>query len=74
MYEIILKNIIDDMADFGLISTIVVSDDVFCEMEKKQIKHLEEFLDSSIKWLIISDKKEYYSFIYSVNPVRSSNV
>lgn len=74
MYEIILKNIIEDMADFGLISTIVVSEDIFCEMEKKQIKHLEEFLDGTLKWLIISDKKEYYNFIYSSSPVRNNNV
>lgn len=74
MYEIILENIIEDMVDFGLISTIIISEDVFCEMDKKQIAHLEEFLDGNLKWLICTDKKGYYKFIYSFRPTRNEDV
>ena len=37
-------------------------------MTKKQINHLEEFLTGNIKWLICSDKKQYYVFIYEEHP------
>jgi RNA binding exosome subunit len=71
MYEEILKNIIEDMANFGLISTITISYDIFNSMDKKQINHLEEFLDGNIKWLIRFDKENYYVFIYKENPRRN---
>lgn len=74
MYQEILNAVIEDMADFGLISTIVISNDIFEEMDSKQIRHLEEFLDGNIKWLIRSDKKGYYSFIYSFKPRKSQDV
>jgi hypothetical protein len=74
MYEKILNSIIEDMANFGLISTIVISNDIFQEMNSKQIKHLEDFLDGNLKWLICSDKKQYYNFIYSFKPEEFEDV
>lgn len=71
MYEDILDNIIEDMTDFGLISTIVVSYDIYSNMTPKQINHLEEFLTGNLKWLICSDKKEYYNLIHQEKPKRN---
>lgn len=74
MYEKILNSVIEDMANFGLISTIVISNDIFEQMNSKQIKHLEEFLDGNIKWLIRSDREQYYNFIYSFEPTEFEDV
>jgi putative sterol carrier protein len=70
MYEDILDSIIEDMADFGLISTIVISYDIYSSMTSKQINHLEGFLTGNLKWLICNDKTEYYTLIYEEKPRR----
>jgi hypothetical protein len=70
MYEDILDSIIEDMADFGLISTIAISYDIYSGMTSRQINHLEGFLTGNLKWLIRSDKKEYYTLIYEEKPRR----
>jgi hypothetical protein len=57
------------MTKFGLISTIIISNDVFEIMTKKETNHLEGFLDGNIKWLICTDKQKYFSFIYSFEPM-----
>lgn len=71
MYENILDNIIEDMTDFGLISAITISYDIYNSMTSKQINHIEGFLTGNIKWLIINDKNEYYNFIYEEKPQRN---
>ena len=71
MYSDILENIIEDMADFGLISTIAISYDIYSSMTSKEVNHIEGFLTGSIKWLILNDKNQYYSFIYEEKPQRN---
>lgn len=71
MYDNILENIIEDMADFGLICAVSVSYDIYSGMTLKEINHIESFLTGNIKWLIRSDKKEYYSLIYEEKPQRN---
>jgi hypothetical protein len=71
MYNDILKDIIEDMTDFGLISTVSISYDIYTNMTSKEINHIESFLTGNIKWLIRSDKKEYYSLIYEEKPQRN---
>jgi hypothetical protein len=68
MYDIILDALIDDMKNFGMISTIIISQDYYYQMSKKQINHLDSFLTDGLKWLIVNDRKEYWSFIYSSEP------
>lgn len=70
MYEIILDSMIDEMQNFGLVSTILISVDYYDSMSQKQIDHLESLMDmcSNFKWMLINDKKEYFSFIYSTEP------
>jgi predicted transcriptional regulator len=69
MYEVILDSIIDEMGNFGLVSTIIISNDYYESMNKKQKEHLEEFLDGSIKWMIVTDRKEYFSLKFSHEPM-----
>lgn len=71
MYANILEDIIEDMADFGLISTIVISYDIYSNMTSKEINHIEGFLTGNIKWLIRNDKNQYYGFIYEEKPQRN---
>jgi hypothetical protein len=71
MYANILEDIIEDMADFGLISTIAISYDIYSNMTSKEVNHIEGFLTGNIKWLIRNDKNEYYSFIYEEKPQRN---
>lgn len=71
MYKDILDNIIEDMADFALISTVAISYDIYSSMTPKEIRHIEEFLTGNIKWLICNDKKEHYVLIYEENPKRN---
>lgn len=73
MYEIILNALIGDMHSFGLVSTIVISQDYYCSMSKKEINHLNSFLTGNIKWTIVSDKKQYWFFLYSSKPVGFEN-
>jgi len=70
MYDIILDSMLDEMQDFGLVSQIVISLDCYENMSKKEINHLESLLDlnSKIKWMIVSDRKEYFAFKYSIEP------
>lgn len=68
MYDIILDALIDDMKSFGIISTIVISEDYYEQMSSKEINHLDSFLTDGMKWLIVNDRKEYWSFIYSYKP------
>jgi hypothetical protein len=68
MYDIILDALIDDMQSFGIISTIIISDDYYSSLSKKEVNHLDSFLTDGIKWLIVTDKKEYWSFVYSHEP------
>jgi len=70
MYANILEDIIEDMADFGLISTIAISYDIYSNMTSKEINHIEGFLTGNIKWLIRNDKNQYYGFIYEEKPQR----
>ena len=69
MYDIILDALIDDMQSFGLISTIVISEDYYGQMSSKEISHLDSFLSDGMKWLIVNDRKQYWSFIYSHKPI-----
>ena len=71
MYNIILDSMLEEMQNFGLVSTIVISSDYHESMDKKQIEHLESLLDLSggVKWLISNEKKEYFRFIYSFEPM-----
>jgi putative sterol carrier protein len=71
MYANILEDIIEDMADFGLISTIAISYDIYSNMTSKEINHIEGFLTGNIKWLIRNDKNQYYGFIYEEKPQRN---
>lgn len=71
MYNDILKDIIEDMADFGLICAVSISYDIYSSMTSKEINHIEGFLTGNIKWLIRNDKKEYYSLIYEEKPQRN---
>ena len=59
MYNIILDALIDDMQSFGIISTIVISEDYYDQMSSKEINHLDSFLTDGMKWLIVNDRKEY---------------
>ncbi len=59
------------MTDFGLISAIAISCDIYSNMTSKEINHLEGFLTGNIKWLIRTDKKQYYNFIYEEKPQRN---
>lgn len=71
MYDIILKSMIEDMGNFGVVSQIVISIDSYEEMNKKQINHLDSFLyssETSIKWVFVSDRKKYFHFRYSTEP------
>lgn len=70
MYQEILDGIIEVMQDFGLISVITVSTDVYEGMTEKEIKHLESLLDlkEGIKWMLVSDKEKYFAFKYSIEP------
>ena len=70
MYDIILNSIIDEMQNFGLISIIIISTDCHEGMDKREIQHLESLLDPkvSIKWMLVNDRKEYFSFKYSTDP------
>jgi len=70
MYDIILDSLIDEMHNFGLISTIIISTDYYEKMTNKQINHLESLLDLSggIKWMLVNDRKEYFAFKYSLEP------
>lgn len=70
MYEIILDALIDDMQSFGIVSTIVISQDYYDSMSKKEKDHLESLLDinTGIHWAVLSDKKEYWHFRYSAEP------
>jgi hypothetical protein len=70
MYQIILDQIIDDMQSFGIISTIIISGDYYSTLTKKEVAHLESLIDSeTLKWLIVNDKKQYFSFRYSHEPI-----
>jgi len=71
MYDIILDSILEEMNNFGLISTIIISSDYHESMNKKQIEHLESLLDISggVKWLISNEKQEYFRFRYSFEPM-----
>lgn len=71
MYNNILENIIEDMADFGLICAVSISYDIYSSMTSKEINHIESFLTGNVKWLIRNDKKEYYSLIYEEKPQRN---
>ena len=73
MYNIILDALIDDMQSFGIISTIIISEDYYDQMSSKEINHLDSFLADGIKWLIVNDRKEYWSFIYSHEPFEFEN-
>jgi hypothetical protein len=68
-YEIILDEIIKDMSKFGIVSSIAISSDIYNIMTKKEIDHIESFMNSNIKWLISNEKKGYYKFLYSYKPV-----
>ena len=70
MYEVILDQMIDDMQSFGMISTILISEDYYDTMSTREKAHLESFLyPDAIKWLIVTDRKEYWSFRYSHEPM-----
>jgi len=71
MYENILNNIVEDMVDFGLVATVAISYDIYSNMTPKEINHIESFLTGNIKWLIRTDKKEYYTLIYEEKPQRN---
>jgi len=70
MYDIILDQLIDDIQNFGYIATIVISEDYFDSMTKREQDHLESFIDpnSGVKWLITNERKEYWTFRYSCEP------
>lgn len=71
MYKNILKNLIDDMQNFGYIKILHVSRDIYNSMKPKEREHLESFLDlnSPIKWIVDTEKKNYYKFIYTDEPM-----
>jgi len=71
MYENILNNIVEDMVDFGLVATVAISYDIYSNMTPKEINHIEGFLTGNMKWLIHTDKKEYYTLIYEEKPQRN---
>ena len=70
MYDIILDSLIDEMQNFGLVSTIIISNDYYEGMTKKEIDHLDSLLDinGGIRWMFVSDRKEYFAFKYSIEP------
>lgn len=70
MYKVILDSLLDEMQNFGLISTIVISGDYYITITDKERQHLESLLDmnSSFKWMLVNDKKEYFSFVFSIEP------
>ena len=68
MYQDILDKILKDMSNFGLISTIVVSDKIFNDMTKKQKNHIEGFVNGNFKWLILKDTEKTFYFKYLFEP------
>ena len=71
MYDIILDQIIDDIQNFGYIATIIISEDYFDSMTKREQDHLESFVDpnSGVKWMISTEREQYWSFRYSCEPM-----
>lgn len=62
---------IEDMKNFAIIKTIIISEDCYSQMSTKEINHLDSFLvDEGIKWLILNDnRKDFFSFRYSYDPI-----
>lgn len=70
MYEKILDQLIDDMKNFAIISSIVITEDCYSKMTKKEIAHLDSFLSGDLKWLILNDnRKDFFSFRYDYEPI-----
>ena len=56
---------------FGVIKTILISDDVYNNLTHDEIKHLEAFTTGSVSWVIYSDRKSYINFYYDYEPMVS---
>ena len=69
MYEKILNSIIEDMAKFALVSTVIISSDYYDTITNKQKHHIEGFLGEGINWVILSDQEECFYFKYSWEPM-----
>jgi hypothetical protein len=68
-YDIILDDILRNMAKFGIVSSIAISIDIFEKMNTKEINHLESLMNGDFKWLISNEKKNYYKLIFSFQPL-----
>ena len=68
-YEKILNEMLEDMHNFGLISSIALSSDVYESMSTKEINHLESLMSGGIKWIISNEKEGYYHFFYNREPM-----
>ena len=72
MYEKIKEDLLDDMKYFGLVSTIIISIDVYESLSNNERLNLEDHLSIGypLKWLILSTVEDHYSFIYAIEPDR----
>ncbi len=72
MYKKLLNKVRDIMNRWGLVKVIIISDDYYQLLTESQRRDIEGYLTigNPIKWMIVTDKKEYYDFKYSAKPCK----
>lgn len=60
----------DEMMCFGIIKTIVISDDYFNQLTENERYKLESLLECStrVKWMITTERSNYFKFLYTQHP------
>lgn len=74
MFEKIKDLLMRDMMNLGIVKTISISEDLYCQLSEDQIHYLNGMMECSsrVRWIIVGDKTNHLAFIYTQYPVRSN--
>ncbi len=75
MYKKLHDMLMGDLLKGGIVKTVIISEDYYCQLSEDEIYYLNGLMECSsrFRWVIKTDKTEHIAFVYLQYPYRDNN-